>query len=105
MTMKTKVVAYYRMSSEDQTTSIRQQQTDVRRYAAENGYEIVEEYVEEGKSGSKEQEKRVVFAKLLRDSAAKKFGAVLCWNTSRFARLDSIDGAQAKQTLRRTEYT
>jgi len=98
--MKMKVAAYYRMSSDDQKASIGQQRKEVRAYATEHGYEIVREYLEEGKSGSKDQEKRVQFERMLVDAAKHEFKAVLCWNTSRFARLDSIDGSLAKRVLR-----
>ncbi|MBN8625980.1 MAG: recombinase family protein, partial [Planctomycetes bacterium] len=100
MKVKIKVAAYYRMSSDDQKASISQQRKEVRAYAAERGYEIVREYIEEGKSGSKDQEKRVEFERMLVDAAKREFTAVLCWNTSRFARLDSLDGSLAKQVLR-----
>ena len=57
-------------------------------------------YKDEGKSGSKDTEKRAAFQQLLLDSASGGFQVVLCYNASRFARLDSIDGAFAKQILR-----
>jgi site-specific DNA recombinase len=100
MQMQIKAAAYYRMSSDDQKTSIAQQRHEVRVYAKEQGYEIVREYVDEGTSGSKDQHKRIEFAKMLTDAANHDFLAVLCWNTSRFARLDSFDAVMAKQALR-----
>jgi DNA invertase Pin-like site-specific DNA recombinase len=93
-------VAYYRMSSDDQSTSIEQQRKEVEAYAKRNGYKIIREYIDYGKSGSKEQEKRVEFQRMLMESANGDFQAVLCWDAHRFARLDSIDGAFAKQILR-----
>jgi len=98
---KIKAVAYFRMSSDDQKTSISQQRREVRAFASEHGYEIVDEYVDEGKSGSKDQHKRVAFAAMLADACNGNFEAVLCWNTARFARLDSVDAAGAKVTLRK----
>lgn len=100
MRARIKAVAYLRMSSDDQKTSIAQQRREVRAYAIEQGYELVREYVDEGKSGSKDQNKRIDFAKMLTDAAKGEFQAVLCWNTSRFARLDSFDAVMAKQSLR-----
>ena len=100
MTAIIKAVAYFRMSSDDQKTSIPQQRREVRAYAKEQGYEILREYVDEGKSGSKDQHKRTDFAKMLTDAASGEFKAVLCWNTSRFARLDSFEAVMAKQALR-----
>ena len=100
MDSKIRAVAYLRMSSDDQTTSIAQQRREVQAYAADHGYEIVSEYVDDGKSGSKDQHKRIEFAKMLTDAASHDFQAVLCWTTSRFARLDSFDAVIAKQALR-----
>ena len=100
MNAQIKAAAYYRMSSDDQKTSIAQQRREVRAYAKEQGYEIVREYVDEGTSGSKDQHKRIEFAKMLMDAASHDFLAVLCWNTSRFARLDSFDAVMAKQCVR-----
>lgn len=93
-------VAYLRMSSEQQDTSIAQQRQEIIEYARLRGYGIIREYVDEGKSGSKDQEKRVAFQRLLADSCKGEFKAVLCWNTNRFTREDNIDSAFPKQVLR-----
>src|SRR5438105_4584610 len=95
-----KAVAYYRMSSDDQTVSIDRQQREVEALAKREGLPIIRVYKDEGKSGSKDTEKRAAFQQLLLDSASGGFQVVLCYNASRFARLDSIDGAFAKQILR-----
>ncbi len=93
--------AYYRMSSDDQTDSIERQQKEVRPYAKRQGYRIVREYLDEGKSGSKDQEKRVDFQRMLMDCTNRQeVKAVLCWDASRFTRLDIIDGSFAAQVLR-----
>jgi hypothetical protein len=42
---------------------------------------------EKPKSGSREQEKRTEFARLLRESEQGNFTAVICYNLSRFGRL------------------
>jgi hypothetical protein len=44
-------VAYYRMSSGPQETSVRAQRVDVAAYAQEHGYHILREYKDEGISG------------------------------------------------------
>jgi DNA invertase Pin-like site-specific DNA recombinase len=92
--------AYLRMSSDDQRTSLRQQEAEVRALAERDGYAISRWYREEGKSGLKEQGQRAEFQQMLLDAADGHFQAVLCYDSSRFARLDSIDGAFAKQVLR-----
>lgn len=93
-------VVYYRMSSDDQSTSIDVQKSQVERLIEQHRYKVVQVYVDEGKSGSKDQEKRAAFQQLLADSNEGRFRVVVCYNAARFARLDSIDGAFAKQILR-----
>src|ERR1039458_6259940 len=92
---------YFRMSSDDQTTSIKQQEKEVVDLEQRGGFRIVERYYEEGRSGSKDQDLRTEFNRMLLDAAVGKFKAILCYDSSRFARLDSIDGAIAKQMLRK----
>lgn len=98
---KIPAAALFRMSSDDQKTSIQQQEKEVEALAGSRGYEIVRRYYDAGKSGSKDQEKRVEFQRLLADATTGLFKMVLCYDSSRFARLDSIDAAEAKQALRR----
>jgi DNA invertase Pin-like site-specific DNA recombinase len=93
-------VMYLRMSDDDQTVSIERQDMEVRKLAKTGNYRLIRVYVDEGKSGSKDQDKRTDFNRLLLDATAEDFAAVLCYNASRFARLDTIDGAFAKQILR-----
>ena len=88
------VAAYYRKSpaaKESIEASIEQQQREVRLYAAARGWRIVAEYTDGGKSGSRDQERRVDLHRLIADSAKGEFAAVLVWHTNRFARLDIID--------------
>lgn len=97
------VVVYLRMSDLSQDTSIEQQLEQIHELARREGYRIVKIYKDEGKSGSHSVEKRVGFLAMLADISAGKFPgvkAVCCLDISRFGRLDSIDGAFAKQTLR-----
>lgn len=94
------VCLYLRMSSDEQTTSIAIQRKRCREYAASRNWVIVQEYVDEGKSGSKDFGKRVQFHQMIADSVAGNWSAVLVLDSSRFGRLDSLDGAPAKNTLR-----
>ena len=86
-----KAVAYYRMSTDRQETSIPDQRREVERFAEENGFNIIRDYVDEGISGDA-TEKRKGFLKL-RDDAAKRgdFETILCWDQDRFGRFDSLD--------------
>lgn len=74
----TTAVAYYRMSSDDQEDGIEQQRKEVEAFAKRNGYTIVEEYVDEGKSGSKDIEKRFEFARMLSDAKVATWKHILC---------------------------
>jgi DNA invertase Pin-like site-specific DNA recombinase len=98
----TPAAAYLRMSSDQQGGSIEQQREGIKRYAATHGFLIVEEYCDEGKSGSRKQEKRTEFHRIVADAEAGKFKAILCWDVSRFGRQDSLDAAAAKSRLRRS---
>jgi len=94
-----KAVLYIRMSTLDQETSPEQQRKELlARFGT--SYEIVGEYLDEGKSGSKDVEKRTDFARLLADSAKGGFQVILCYDLSRFGRLDTIEAAPAKKILR-----
>ena len=83
-------VAYYRMSSDKQEASIPEQREAVIRYAEENGYRIVAEYLDEGISGDA-TDKRIDFQRMIADSAGRDFKAILSWDQDRFGRFDSLE--------------
>src|SRR5690606_9299002 len=93
-------VAYMRMSSDDQTTSIEIQRAEIsRRFGS--SYDIIEWYADEGKSASHSLFKRKEFLRLLEDiESGKGFSTVLCYSTSRFSRLDAIETAGICKVLR-----
>lgn len=81
-----KAVAYYRMSTDRQETSIADQRTAVEEYASKHGYKIVREYLDEGISGWKVDERKG-FLQLIEDAEQRgDFQAVLCWDQDRFSR-------------------
>lgn len=95
--------AYLRMSSKSQDTSLEQQRVEILKLAQRDNLNITAWYSDEGKSASKDTEKRLAFHKLLSDAKKIKPGEVsfvLTWNTSRFSREDTIDGGFAKAILR-----
>ena len=53
-------------------------------YAGRRGFQIVEEYVDHGSSGSKES--RPALDRLMNDARRRKFDAVLVWKIDRFGR-------------------
>lgn len=80
--MTTPIALYLRVSTEDQTTA--NQLPELERYAATRGYQIVETYLEEGVSGSKES--RPALDRLRQDAKAGKFSSVVCWKFDRVSR-------------------
>jgi DNA invertase Pin-like site-specific DNA recombinase len=95
-------VVYYRCSTSKQDTSVATQRARVGPHFAAK-YRLAEEYVDDGKSGSKDTEKRVDFLRMVHDLSigkhAGKVQAVLCLDTSRFGRLNTIRGAKYKEAL------
>ena len=60
------------------------QLVELREYAARRGFQIIEEYVDAGVSGSKES--RPALNRLMSDAHRRKFDAVLVWKLDRFGR-------------------
>jgi DNA invertase Pin-like site-specific DNA recombinase len=94
------VVVYYRCSSPQQELSVAEQREVVEAYCARKGYRIVREYIDEGKSASKDPEKRTAFNKMILDSKAQDFRVVVTYDAARFTRFDNIEGSTPKQILR-----
>jgi Resolvase, N terminal domain len=84
-------VAYYRMSTDRQDMSIKEQRDQLRRYAIRNGYCITREYSDEGISGDATH-KRKEFQRLIRDAVeAGRFKVILSWDIDRFGRFDALE--------------
>jgi DNA invertase Pin-like site-specific DNA recombinase len=73
---------YCRVSTVDQCPQT--QGLELRQFADQRGYQIVEEYTDHGVSGTKVR--RPALDKLLRDAHHRKFDAVLVWSCDRMAR-------------------
>jgi DNA invertase Pin-like site-specific DNA recombinase len=73
---------YLRVSTLDQHPET--QGIELRQFARQRGYEIVEEYVDHGVSGTKVR--RPALDRLLKDAHRGKFDAVLVWSCDRLAR-------------------
>lgn len=91
-----KVFLYLRKSSEaeeQQEQSIPRQREECRAYCARKGYEAIEEFVE-SVSGSKDQDRRTEFNRmLLAIATGTEAKVIVCWNRFRFGRLDAYDAA------------
>lgn len=84
-------VAYYRMSTDRQDTSIPSQRAEVEKYAAKHGYKIIREYKDEGISGDATN-RRHGFQQMIADAKNRgDFEAILCWDQDRFGRFNSIE--------------
>jgi DNA invertase Pin-like site-specific DNA recombinase len=73
---------YLRVSTLDQNPET--QGIELRQFARQRGYEIVEEYVDHGVSGTKVR--RPALDRLLKDAHRRRFDAVLVWSCDRLAR-------------------
>lgn len=73
---------YMRVSTIDQHPET--QGIELREFAGQRGYEIAEEYVDHGVSGTKAR--RPALDRMLRDAHHRKFEAVLVWSCDRLAR-------------------
>ena len=78
------VVIYGRCSTDKQTVS--NQLNDLREVANRSGWEVIDQYLDEGISGSKGRDKRPEFDRLLKDANRKKFDGILVWSIDRLGR-------------------
>ncbi len=91
---KVRAAEYVRMSTEHQRYSTDNQSSAIRDYAQRRGYEIVETYADEGKSGLNIGG-RLALQKLLRDieSGQADFKALIVYDVSRWGRFQDPDEA------------
>ncbi len=93
-----KAVIYARYSSERQTEqSIEGQLTVCKKYAEDNGYIILYEYIDRAMTGTNDN--RASFQTMIRDSAKKEWQYVIVYKGDRFSR-NRIESAIHKKTLR-----
>ena len=92
-TYSKRAVAYYRHSAQDrQENSVEIQQDQVRKFAEDNGIQIVQEFIDRGKTGLI-TEGRDAFKQMLRDVQAGKydFEYVLVLDVTRWGRYQNIN--------------
>jgi DNA invertase Pin-like site-specific DNA recombinase len=77
-----KAAIYGRVSTTAQDTNL--QMREVRQFVQRRGWQIAEEYIDKGISGSKE--KRPALDKLMYEAKRRKFDAVVVYRYDRFAR-------------------
>jgi DNA invertase Pin-like site-specific DNA recombinase len=76
-----RVAIYVRCSTKDQ--NVEAQLRDLRQWAQDARYDVIDEYVDEGVSAVK---KRPALNRLMRDAARRKFDCVACWTMDRLGR-------------------
>lgn len=94
--------ALYRRSTAAQDLSIEEQRAEVRSWASVHGYEIVREFADD--ASGLDTDRRHEFLTLLQLCAQDKRRAadvVLCYDVSRFSRLDPEEAAFHEYSLRR----
>lgn len=80
-----RAAAYARFSSDNQRDeSIDAQLRAIHKFAAEKGYQIVEEYIDRAKTGT--NDRREEFQRMIRDSDTGDFEVVIVHKLDRFAR-------------------
>ena len=80
--MNSQVAIYARVSTSDQSTE--SQLLDLRRYVRERGWELFNEFCDNGVSGTTDS--RPALNELMDAAKKRKFDAVLVWRFDRFAR-------------------
>src|SRR5262249_8862658 len=83
-TKQKRVALYMRVSTKSHHQTTETQAVALREYAAHRGFEIVEEYRDEGISGSKDS--RPGLDRLMHDARGRRFDVVIVARFDRFAR-------------------
>ncbi len=78
------VVIYSRVSTKDQNCA--NQIQFLQKIVDQNGWNLVDSYVDVGISGSKDRESRKEFDRLNKDMVRRKFNRILVWDISRLGR-------------------
>lgn len=93
-------VAYLRRSTDRQEQSLADQRSEIRRWAKENGYTLLREYVDDAISGTS-ADKRPEFQRMIADAQRGNFDAVIVWNSDRFSRGDITETEYYRYLLRK----
>ncbi len=79
-----KVALYTRVSTSGKGQDTEVQARELREYATRRGWDVVQEYTDNGVSGAKEN--RPALDRLMLDARRRKFDGVLCWKLDRIGR-------------------
>jgi DNA invertase Pin-like site-specific DNA recombinase len=84
--MTKRAAIYARVSTRNGHQDPEVQLLALRQVAERAGWEVVDEYVDNGVSGAKGRDKRPEFDRLLRDAARRKFDVIMAWSVDRLGR-------------------
>jgi len=79
-----KVAIYARVSTDKQSTD--NQLRELRTIADKNGWELVNEFIDEGISGAKGRDKRPQFNALMKSAVRREIDVVMAWSVDRLGR-------------------
>jgi len=79
-----RVALYCRVSTTGKGQDTEVQARELREYAARRGFEVVQEFTDNGFSGAKES--RPALDEMLKAAKRRRFDAVLCWKLDRIGR-------------------
>ena len=86
-----RVVLYMRYSSDRQTEqSIEGQNRVCTAFCEQQGYEIVDRYIDRATSAFKDTDKRTEFQRMIRDSEKQLWEGIVVYKLDRFAGIDMI---------------
>jgi DNA invertase Pin-like site-specific DNA recombinase len=100
MPMSKRAAAYLRRSTDRQEQSIGDQRAAIERYAAEHGFAVVREYVDDAISGA-DTAARKAFLQMINDATRRgtPFQYVLVYDVSRFGRTGADEAGFFRHTL------
>ena len=79
-----RVVIYARVSTDDKGQDVNNQVDVLRKWASNNNFEIVKEFIDEGVSGANSN--RPAFLKMRSEARQRRFNGILVWSLDRFSR-------------------
>jgi len=79
-----KIALYTRVSTSGKGQDTEVQARELREYATRRGWDVVQEYTDNGVSGAKES--RPALDRLMQDARRRKFDGVVCWKLDRIGR-------------------
>ena len=84
--MTRRAALYARVSTRNGHQDPEVQLMALRQVAGRTGWQVVEEYVDQGISGAKGRDKRPAFDQLLKDATRRRFDIIMAWSVDRLGR-------------------